>query len=51
MAETDGLRMEVSRQDPEEEEGVSSMVALLEAYIVCLKIAQVSDDTNPDQER
>ena len=42
--------MEASRQNPEEEEGMPSMVALLEAYIVCLKIAQVSDDANPDQE-
>lgn len=30
---------------------MSGTMVHLEAYIVCLKIAQVSDDSNPDQER
>lgn len=46
MAEADGLE-----DGRTEEEGVSSTIVRLEAYIVCLKIAQVSDDSNPDQER
>lgn len=30
---------------------MSTTTALLGAYVVCLKVAQVSDDSNPDQER
>lgn len=43
-------RMRASQQNPEEEP-VSTTMAFPRAYIVCLKVTQISDDSNPDKER
>lgn len=49
-SEVGGQRSETIQQNPEAEP-VSITMALLGAYIVRLKVTQISDDSNPDKER